>query len=93
MRDRGTEMQDRGTGGRAESRDDFEKGLQFGFAVGAETGGDLVKIAVVVAGVADEFPDAGGELMEDLEKGRGVETTCGGDAQGAVGCEDGGVHR
>ena len=74
---------------RCESGDFGEEGVAFDVAVGTEAGGDAVEVAVVVAGVADEFKRAfGGDGVEYFAEGLGVEVAGGGDADGAVGGED-----
>ena len=69
-------------------RDEGEKGGPLGFSFGAEPGGDLVEVVVVIAGVADELPCAGGEGGDDGREGLLVEGAGSGDADGAVGGVD-----
>lgn len=64
--------------------DGGEEGFAFDFAVGAEAGGGLGEVGVVVAGVADELEGAVvGEGIEELGEGGGGEVAGGGDADGA----------
>ena len=74
---------------RAELGDVLHEGLAFDVAVGAEAGGELVEVVVVVAGVDDEFPGAMvGEGGERFGEGLGGEVSGGGDGDGAVGGAD-----
>ena len=52
--------------------------------MGAEAGGDLVEIAVVMAGMTDELPDAIGEMIEKITEDGGVQATGSRDAYCAV---------
>ena len=67
--------------------EDGEQGFAFGVSMGAEAGGEGSEIGVVVAGVADELPEPGREMAEDLIEGVLVEAASGGDAEGAIGGE------
>ena len=51
--------------------------MKLGFALGAEAGGDGVEIAVVIAGVADEFPEAVGHRVEEISECGAVEAAGG----------------
>ena len=67
-----------------------EESLHLDLAVSAQAGSDAIEVAIVVAGMADEFEDAvGGHGGEDLGKGRGVEISGGGDAESSAGGADG----
>ena len=49
-----------------------EEGVAFDLAMGAEACGDAVEVAVIVAGMADEFEGSGRrECGEDLTEGVG----------------------
>ncbi len=68
-------------------RDAVDESLTLNFAVGAEAGGGLDEVLVVVAGVADELEDAlVGKGVENLREGGGREIAGGGDAEGAGCC-------
>ena len=55
-----------------------EEGIAFDVAMSAEASGDAVEVAVVVAGMADEFEGAiGRHGVEDLVEGFGVEVAGG----------------
>jgi len=69
--------------------EDFEQGEALDVAGAAQASGDGVEVGVVVAGMADDLPQAVGEGIESVAKGAGVEASGGGDADGAVGGADG----
>jgi len=74
---------------RGNGRDLCEKRVAFDVAMLAKACSDAVKIAVVVAGMADEFEGAfGGDGLKNLVQGFAVEVAGGGDADGAIRCDD-----
>ena len=79
----------RGVRIQGQGRNLCEKGIAFDIAMGTKARRDSVKIAVVVAGMADEFEGSfGGHALQNLVKGFPVEVAGRGDADGAVGRED-----
>jgi hypothetical protein len=66
----------------------LKEGEAFDFAGHSEAGADGVEVAVVVARMADKFPEAVGHGGEDLVEDGGVELAGGRDADGAVGGQD-----
>jgi len=55
-----------------------------GVARGAQAGAHLVEVGVVIAGMRDQFPCAGGKLLDERADGGGVECSSAGDADGPI---------
>jgi len=60
--------------------------LTFKIARGAKAGRNARQIVIVVTGMSNELPSAGGKLLEEGAKGVGVEDTGCSDGDGSVGC-------